>query len=83
VIPEGREAVAAAMSKIPGWLPEGMPWITNEAIADLVTTCGGLTEALVAEVWRDAKASRKTLTNPAGWCVRALRRRAGCKIVDP
>lgn len=57
----------------PDWLPELKPWITVDVVEELARR-PDITQQLVTKVLRQARDSRNTLTNPAGWIVAQLRR---------
>ena len=68
----------ALVRRRPEWMPEGKPWLDENAVYQIATLPG-----LTAEVWeqslRAAKDSRHTLKNPAGYFVSQLRKACGVK----
>lgn len=69
--PETVKSNAEYLRRKPDWLPEGKPWLTHGAVAEFADSW--LTADDVSRVLREAKDSRKTLDNPAGWIVKQLR----------
>lgn len=69
-------ARAAYLLRKPEWLPEGKPWIDEEAARELAAL-PRLTQPLVDRVIRTARDGRKTLDNPAGLVVKRLRALGG------
>lgn len=59
----------------PDWLPAGKPWLSQEACDELAPLPIGIEH--VEAVYREAKASRLTLDNPAGYVRKKLRELGG------
>lgn len=69
--PELVQSNAEYLRRKPDWLPEGKPWLTNDAVMEFADSW--LTGDDVNRVMREARDSRKTLSNPAGFIVKELR----------
>jgi hypothetical protein len=67
---------AADLTKRPEWVPDGKPWLTQDAAAEVARS----DPVLVAAILRDARQSRNTLKNPAGYIVSELRKMSGAKL---
>jgi hypothetical protein len=61
---------AVAIATKPGWVPEDKPWITEAKAKALAAL--PFKGDVFKRVLREAKASRKTLANPAGYVIRRL-----------
>jgi len=61
---------AVAIATKPGWVPEDKPWITEAKAKALAAL--PFKGDVFKRVLREAKASRKTLDNPAGYVIRRL-----------
>lgn len=59
----------------PDWLPEKKPWILPDVVRELALR-PELTSQVVNQTLREARDSRHTLDNPAGWIVSRLRKHA-------
>jgi len=66
---------AVAIATKPGWVPEDKPWITEAKAKALAAL--PFKGDVFKRVLREAKASRKTLTNPAGYVIKRLEEAAG------
>lgn len=71
--PEDVKARTEYLTRRPDWLPEGLPWIDDEAAGELARL-PALTQTVVDKVIRTARAGRRTLANPAGLVIARLRR---------
>jgi hypothetical protein len=66
------EARVKFLSRRPDWLPDAKPWILRDVVQELARS--SLEEPTVVQVLREARDSRHTLNNPAGWVVAQLRK---------
>lgn len=60
--------LAAYIAKRPDWLPEDKPWISRRAAAGMASW-GGLTREWWDATLREARDSKRTLANPAGYVI--------------
>lgn len=60
--------LAAYIAKRPDWLPDGKPWISRRAAAGMALW-GGLTREWWDATLREARDSKRTLANPAGYVI--------------
>lgn len=73
--PEVFNARVEYIKRRPDWLPQGKPWMTQEAAEEIAASW--LDKAQVDAVLKEAKASKNTLDNPAGYVRKKLREIAG------
>lgn len=75
--PQTVNARIALLTKRPDWLPDDLPWITRDGARRIALAAGDndnprLTMTDIEDVIRDARRSRKTLSNPSGYVIDTL-----------
>lgn len=68
---------AAEQAKRPEWLPAGKPWISTQAWLATAQACPHVTRGEFEAIIREARQSRSTLTNPAGFVLAKLKALGG------
>ena len=66
-------AWAEGQAKKPDWLPDGKPWIAAGVWLATAQACPTVTREQFDDIIREAKASRNTLANPAGFVLARLK----------
>lgn len=74
---DGLRKWAAERARRPEWLPQGKGWIRAGVWLDTARACPHVTREQFEDIIREAKASRGTLDNPAGFVLARLREIGG------
>lgn len=67
------EAWAERMAKRPDWLPDGREWIRFDVWKRIAREHPDLTDTTFAAILKQAKTSRRTLDNPAGFIIAKIK----------
>lgn len=74
---DGLRQWAAERARRPEWLPQGKGWIRAGVWLAAAQACPAITREQFDDIIREAKASRATLANPAGFVLSRLRELGG------
>lgn len=83
---EEQKALASSVAELqrrPEWLPDGLAWLDDEGATEVAMVLGGIPQKRANAIWdqvlKNARKSKKTLENPAGYVIAKIRKACAAK----